>query len=320
MDGVVMAERTRHEALPLRTVARLTGLTPDIIRAWERRYGVVAPTRGPRGARLYSGADVTQLRLLGQVVASGRAIGDVARLSRAALEEMVGPAVVEAPPARASAGAAPAGDVLHQAVAALERFDGAALDRGLGDALVALGSRQFVEQVVVPLMTDLGERWRDGRLSIADEHLLSGMMRNLLAGVLRSRGNVGRPTVLLATPTGERHEFGLLLAGLTIAESGCGLCYLGIDLPAAEVVAAARRSGAAVVGLGITNGETVEAMAAEVRRVERDLPATTELWIGGRGAAAVAAHLATSRAVVVDQMRLLENEVARLRAGSAVRA
>jgi methanogenic corrinoid protein MtbC1 len=166
----------------------------------------------------------------------------------------------------------------------------------------------------------VGERWRDGRLSVADEHLASGLMHNLLAGVLRSRARIGHPTVLLATPSGERHEFGLLMAGLVIAESGCGMCYLGVDLPAGEVTAAARRSRAAVVGLGVSNGETLAASVAELRRIERELPATTELWIGGREAAAAVAELGTTRAMVVDRMPLLENETARLRAQSAGRA
>ena len=110
------------------------------------------------------------------------------------------------------------------------------------------------------------------------------------------------------------------MAGLLIAESGCGLCYLGVDLPAAEVTAAARRSHAAVVGLGVSNGDSLEASVAELRRIERELPATTELWIGGREAAAAVAQLGTTRAVVVDQMAMLETETARLRAQGVGRA
>ena len=295
----------------------MTGLSADIIRAWERRYGVVAPARGPRGARLYSTEDIDQLRLLRRAVSTGRAIGDIARLSRKALEDLVGAAEVDAPRTPA---AAPGTETLSQAITALERFDWTALDRCIGDALVGLGARDFVEQVATPLMIEVGERWRDGRLSVADEHLVSGLMHNVLAGVLRSRARVGNPTVLLATPSGERHELGLLMAALVITESGCGLCYLGIDLPAAEVTAAARRSHAAVVGLGVANGDNLAASVAELRRVERDLPKTTELWIGGREATAAAAELGSARAVVVDQMPILEHETARLRAQSVARA
>ena len=312
------ASKTRgHDSLPLRTVSKLTGLSADIIRAWERRYGVVAPTRGPRGARLYGSADVEHLRLLRRAVASGRAIGDIARLNRAALEHLVGDVAPEAPSAAA---AASNGHAPRRAIAALERFDWPSLDRCVGDALVALGVHDFVEQLATPLMKEVGDRWQDGRLSVADEHLVSALLHGIVASVLRSRGRAGHPTVLLATPSGERHEFGLLMAGLVIADAGCGLCYLGADLPAAEVAAAARRAHAAVVGLGVSNGETVERSVAELRQIERELPAHTEIWVGGREAAQAVAQLGPTRAIVVDRMSMLENETARLRAQAVERA
>lgn len=311
-------EKSTHDALPLRTVSRLTGLTPDIIRAWEKRYGVVAPQRGPRGARLYSAVDVAHLRLLRRVVAGGRAIGDVAELSPDELE-----ALARAPAAErnghAGRRAAAERDVVELMIGALERFDAQALDRYLGDALIAFGTRELIDRVAKPLLEEVGQRWSDGRLSVADEHLLSGLMRNLFTGVMRTRGLTGGPVVLLATPSGERHEFGLLLAGLMIADAGLGLCYLGTDLPAAEVAAAARRARAVVVGLGLVNGDNRGAAVAEVRWVARELPPATELWLGGREAAAVAAAIGPSRAVVLDQMAMIETELARVRALTVAR-
>src|SRR5512143_3791341 len=121
MEGAVTKDRGAHDSLPLRTVSRLTGLSADIIRVWERRYGVVAHARGPRGARLYSTEDVAQLRLLRRAVSSGRAIGDIARLSRGALENLVG--TPEPTAARAPATAARGTEILDQAIGALERFD-----------------------------------------------------------------------------------------------------------------------------------------------------------------------------------------------------
>src|SRR5512145_357632 len=129
-----MGKKAAHDTLPLRTVSRLTGLSADIIRAWEKRYAVVAPKRGPRGARLYTRADVAHLSLLRRVTAAGRAIGDVAKLGRAELD-------------------------------ALERFDFAALDRALASALIGLGTRAFRRLVAEPLLDEVGQRWSDGRLS-----------------------------------------------------------------------------------------------------------------------------------------------------------
>lgn len=311
-----MPEKRAHDALPLRTVSRLTGLSPDVIRAWEKRYGVVSPRRGPRGARLYTSDDVTHLTLLRRVVSAGRAIGDVARLSRGGLEALAGSAVAAPASARESvAGRA----VVDLALASLERFHAAELDRHLGDALMALGTREFIAEVVVPLLEEVGQRWSDGRLCVADEHLLSGVLRNLLVGLMRLRGQLDGATVLLATPQGERHEFGLLLAGLLAADARLSLCYLGTDLPADEIAAAARRAGASVVGLGVVNGANRDRALAELRRVEHALPGDVELWLGGRQAAAMSSALRRSRVRVLHEISAIEAELARIRASAAPR-
>jgi DNA-binding transcriptional MerR regulator/methylmalonyl-CoA mutase cobalamin-binding subunit len=297
-----------HDAYPVRTVARLTGLSPDLIRAWEKRYGVVAPIRGPRGARLYTTDDVAHLRLLARVVGTGRAIGDIAQLDRPALEALTGTAQAAEPSS---------GDQLMVArmLDIVGSGDAAALDRQLSEALVALGGRRFVRQLAAPLLTEVGDRWSTGRLSIADEHLLSGTMRGLLVSLIRFREKAsGAPTVLLATPSGERHELGLLLVALLTVDAGLGLHYLGPDLPAAEIATAARRADVAVVGLSLVNSSSTDDAVEQVHSVERSLSRHTELWLGGRSSAAVAHKLGATRAVVFDELARVETELARVRA------
>jgi len=307
-----MTVRKQHDALPLKTVSRLTGLTPDVIRAWEKRYGVVSPRRGPRGARLYGASDVARLRLLRSVVSDGRAIGDVARLGEAELARLAESAATpDARPTRESGQADPALDGILAAVAA---FDAAALHRRLSEALVAMGARRFCQRVAAPLLTEVGTRWADGRFTIADEHLLSGAVRNLLDGIVRIHGPVRGPAVVLATPSGERHEFGLLFTALSVAEAGLAPWYLGPDLPAREIVAAARRAQAIVVGLAIVNGENAQAAVEEVQHVERELPMGTELWLGGSQAPTLAQQLGRTRARVVHDRDAFERELERLRA------
>lgn len=304
-----------HDVLPLRTVARLTGLSPDVIRAWEKRYGVVTPVRGPRRARLYTAADVETLRLLQRAVAAGRAIGDVARLDRAVLTALSGEAATEP---QAAAEPVVVEVVMADAMAAVATFDAGALQRCLGLAAAGLGPRAFVRQVATPLLVEVGTRWEDGRLSVRDEHLVSGLLHSLLASLAHARSGGTPPTVLLATPAGERHELGLLMAGLLVAEAGLRLCYLGPDLPAEEIAAAAVRAGADVVGLGLVLAEPER--AGEVAAVEQALPPSTELWLGGRAASVVASRLPGSRALVIGDDRRLDTEIARLRALRAARA
>lgn len=307
-DG--MPVRKTHDALPLKTVSRMTGLTPDVIRVWEKRYGVVSPRRGPRGARLYAAADVTRLLLLRRLVDDGRAIGDVARLSEAELSRLG--ATVEAATGQ-TAPAAGAGDPAVQGIlAAIADFDAAALHRRLSEALMALGSSHFCQRVAAPLLTEVGNRWADGRFTIADEHLLSAALRNLLDGIVRIQGMFRGPAVVLATPSGERHEFGLLFTALSVAEAGLAPWYLGPDLPAQEILTAARRARAVVVGLAVVNGENDAAAAEELRRVEGGLPAATELWLGGSRAPTLA--LGRSRARIVHDRDAFERELIRLHA------
>jgi len=294
-----------HDAYPLRTVASQTGLTPDIIRAWEKRYGVVKPVRGARGARLYNATDIAHLRLLARVVAAGRAIGDVAGMPRAELEQL---AAQTGQPT-----AAPRADFIGRVLERLERFDQAAVARLLGDALLGLGARDFIHEVAVPLLREVGNRWNEGTLSIADEHLLSGMLRNLFAGLIQSRSGPGFPKMILATPAGEQHDLGMLLIALLALDAGLEVSYLGASLPAAEIVAAAKRSSATIVGLALVYGDNNTPAVHELTEIGRTLPATAELWLGGREAAHVAGRLKSFRGTVVDTLSKVESELARVR-------
>lgn len=302
--------REGHDAYPLRTVAAMTALSPDLIRAWEKRYRVVSPVRGPRGARLYSAADVAHLRLLGQVVASGRAIGDVAGLNGRELSRLIR---AETPPA-------PGTDtegVKEQIFAALDRLDGAGVARILGDALVALGPQRFGDEFATPLLRDVGTRWSDGRVCVADEHLLSAMIRNVLTSLIQSRLSPGKPAMLLCTPGGERHELGLLLFALRVLDLGLGIAYLGTELPAAEISAAARRAGVKVVGLSLSNPASRAESARQIALLQRDLARNVELWLGGADARAVAEAVPSFRGLVLDEPSETDAQLARLRASLA---
>ena len=293
-----------HDAFPLRTVTAMTGLTPDLIRAWEKRYAVVAPIRGARGARLYTAADIAHLRLLGRVVGAGRAIGDVAGMSPPELEQLAGDTVPKAPERRDG--------LVDRVIERLERFDHAAVARVLGDALIGLGCRAFVHQVAAPLLREVGDRWSSGMLAIADEHLFSGILHNLLASLIHARAGSGSRTVVLATPAGEQHELGLLLVALLALDAGLDLAYLGADLPAGEIVAAVQRSNAVLLGLSLVSGDNRSSAVHEVQAIQRALPASVEYWLGGRDAKAVAARLGSFCGVVVDTLSRAEAELMRL--------
>lgn len=300
-----------HDAFPLRTVAARTGLTPDIIRAWEKRYGVVAPIRGARGARLYSSADIAHLRLLAHVVSAGRAIGDVAALSQAALEQLAGQRPLDGRPPESAETTSPRAELVTRLMERLASFDEAGVTHLLGDAVVALGIPAFVHEIVVPLVYRIGARWAEGKQSIGEEHLFTGTLRNLLGGLVHGRTTKGRPMVL-ATPAGERHEIGLLSVALLARNAGISVVYLGVDLPAAEIALAAERARAVVVGLSIVGTENRARAKREVDALRIALPRECELWLGGADAGAVASGVGSARGLVFDTLSATETELARL--------
>jgi len=303
-----------HDTYPLRTVSQLTGLSPDLIRAWEKRYGVVSPERGARGARLYSPDDIAHLRLLARAVGGGRAIGDVAALSRDQLRDLV---AAEPPPgiAEEARPAAPptAEATVARALAAAERFDVPALTGELGTALAALGTAGFVKQVCGVLLDEAGERCHRGDLSIAQEHVLSSALRTMLHA-LRQWGR--RPTmghVLLTTAPGETHEAGILMTALLLSEAGVAVTYLGCETPPSDILEAAEHaSNIRVVGLGATGDTNIKQAIDCARQLDRGLPASMEIWLGGRVAEAVAERLRSDRIYVIGDDRQLDARIAEL--------
>jgi len=274
---------------PIRAVARLTGLSVDTLRAWERRYEAVVPKRGERG-RVYSDTDVDRLKQLAVLVERGHAIGTVARLSGGELTRLIDGSDALAAVRQET----PAAD-LTALFRALDRYDLTALESALARHAAVLPTRDLVFAVILPLLRELGDRWETGTLSPAQEHLVSAIVRSILGGLLRSIARSdGSPRVVFATASGERHELCVLCAAVLAAAAGYGVVYLGPDLPAADIAQAAQRSGASSVVLGATTpGAVTRAEAKHLAKVLSDV----DLWIGGREAAALAAEIGFGRQV-----------------------
>jgi DNA-binding transcriptional MerR regulator/methylmalonyl-CoA mutase cobalamin-binding subunit len=294
---------------PIRAVSLMTGVAIDTLRAWERRYGAVTPVRDDRG-RMYTDADVRRIRLLRDAVANGHAIGRIARLPEDQLTTLAAPSPAGPPAAQERAQAS----VIDTAAiaAALERFDASSVEMQLARAAAMLRAPDLLREVLVPVLTEVGERWHSGRARVAHEHLLSASVRNVLGSLLRVHARTGvRDRLLFATPAGERHEFGTLGAALLAASGGLGTIYLGPDMPADDIVAVTTVVQLDVVVLGMTDRGDQQVVDAEVNRVATSLDPRIELWLGGSGAERVAAAL-TRRVVVVPTYDALETQLVRL--------
>jgi DNA-binding transcriptional MerR regulator/methylmalonyl-CoA mutase cobalamin-binding subunit len=273
----------RDKQYSVQAVARLTGLTPDTLRAWERRYGAVVPEREGKGRRAYTEGDVQRLLLLKQVCDQGHAIRLVAPLANAQLREMVvlGQDTVES--------FTVSKDVVGRLLRTVDRFSMGDFEQELGRATVSLDMRRLILEVVQPLLAAMGDRWERGDLSVAQEHVVSATLRTFLGGLLRHYPRRGGPhAVVLTTVSGELHEFGILMLYVWAASEGYGCHYLGPSLPAEEIVRALRATDAKILGISVVRTDNLADVAAQIRDVSDRLKAgEVEIWIGGPGAAGV---------------------------------
>jgi MerR family transcriptional regulator, light-induced transcriptional regulator len=312
---------------PIGVAATRTGLSQSVLRAWERRYGAVRPRRSAGGQRLYSDPDVERLRLLRSAVEGGRAIGRIATLPTDELRALVRddrraqedgsrgplPAASEEGPSRDPG---PGGEAvfLRAGLASVEALDQGGLERVLRRAAIGLDPARLVEGVVAPLLRKIGESWERGTLSPAGERLASGVVGAFLRGLLetlREEGDV--PVMLVATPSGEQHELGALLAGAAGAAAGWHVVALGPNLPPDDIAHAARRTGVSLVGLSVIRpaGEP-EDVERQVARLRSLLPPEVTLVVGGAGALSRRAALEETGAEVTAELSVFRD---RLRPG-----
>ena len=294
----------------MRVVVLRTGLTPDLLRAWERRYGVVAPIRSEGGQRLYSDEDVERLLLLTRAVSGGRAISQVAKLPLPALKGIIekdAHAVrVTAAPAQATSSESRE-SVYDAALAAVERFDAAKLESELRGAALRLGIDEMLDGVIGPLLLAIGSRWHAGLLGPAQEHLATAVLRRTLAWMMENGAPpAGAPALVVATLTGQTHELGAMFVAAAASSHGWRVVYLGANLPPAEIAAATERTRASAIALSFVYPADDPAIAGALRELHAALPAKTAILAGGGAAAnyaGVLSAIGASRLGSISELR-----------------
>lgn len=295
---------------PISVVAARTGLSRDVLRVWERRYGAVEPIRTAGGQRIYSDEHVHRFRLLAAATRHGRNIGQVAKLTTDELARLVADddAATPRPGFDADPSLARAVPSAMETIAAL---DGVALDAQCRRLVARQGVPWFLEQFVPALMRSIGDGWMAGHLSIAHEHLASAVVLAIIhEGIRAVPSSPVAPRLLVATPSGERHAVGAALAAAAAALDGWFVVYLGPDVPNADIAAAAQATDARAVALSIVYAEDRAATVREVQGLRDRLDASVPLLLGG--AAAV-----TMADVVRDRGVTICESIAELRAALA---
>lgn len=250
-------------------LSRRSGVSPELLRAWERRYELLTPTRSEGGLRLYSETDLERVRAMQRNLASGLAAAEAARLAATADDHLGEPALAH--------------HVVREELAeAFAAFDEARA-QALLDALFAGTTLDTaLSQVIVPYLHDLGRRWEAGEATVAEEHFASGVLRGRLLGLARDWGRGLGPRILLACAPGEQHDLGLIAFGLALRGRGWRVGYLGQDTPLESVENAADAFGPLFVVVSAVSAERFEKHAAGLAR----LAEKQRLCLGGDGAAA----------------------------------
>jgi DNA-binding transcriptional MerR regulator len=278
------------ETFPVRVAARITGLKPELIRAWETRYGAVRPSRSAGGSRRYSNEDLRRLRLLRDVVAAGHRIGGIAPLSLTELHELL------------PSSPGPESPLIDQIIAVFEQLDAPEAGRLLTRLMSEYGQIEFARNIILPLLFEIGRRWRLGDLSVSVEHFATEVIRSILVPVVASFDvEVGAPRVIFATPSGEPHDLGTLVSGIVAGKTGAQVVFLGADVPVDDLVQAVANTGASALVLGIVTLSN-EASERSLRDLRDRLPEDIGVLIGGAGIAGLAPLKGVLRITNLDQL------------------
>jgi MerR family transcriptional regulator, light-induced transcriptional regulator len=247
------------------------GVSPERLRAWEKRYGLLEPDRSEGGFRLYSDADVARVQRMLAHLERGASAAEAARLAWEA------PPAAEAPTAAAHL---PLDQDVERLRERLEAFDDAGSHAVLDELLATFALETVLRAVILPYLVDLGERWRTGEVSVGQEHFASNLLRARLLSLAQGWGQGAGPRVVLAAPPGEQHDLGLIICGLALSRQGLRVVFLGADSPIDTLITTVQTVRPALVLLSAIDPAAFDA----VRDPLRELSAHVPLYLGAAGA------------------------------------
>ena len=271
-------------------LAKRTGVSPELLRAWEQRYGLLEPARTAGGFRLYSAADEARVQRMQRLVSGGLAAAQAAHL------------ILSREPVPGTASATILEDAAGNLVASLDRLDEQAANTALDRLFAAYTVETVLRVVLIPYLHRLGERWETGEISVAQEHFASNLLRGRLLGLAQGWGQGQGPGAILACLPGEHHELGLLVFGVALRRRGWRITYLGTNSPISAVADTARSLRPAVVVLLSINPDNFLDHAQQIEQLANQVPVV----IAGPGATVEAARQTQTRLLDQDPVSAAE--------------
>ena len=285
-------------------LSRRVGVSSPVLRAWEARYGLLNPARSPGGFRLYSDSDERRVRRMKLHLAEGLSAAEAAR---AAIAEAHPPPPTDVADESEWATATDLVELSSAWQRALDDFDEPAAQAALDRLLSEFSLATTLRDVVLPYLRTLGERWRQGDATIAQEHFASNVIRGRLAGLARDWGSGHGPRAILACPPGELHDLSLMIFGIVLSRSGWRVEYLGANTPVQELLRAVRRSRPDLVVVAATTTDRFDAISTDLA----GLAGVAPLVLAGAGATQRVADGVSARLLTGDPVTAAQNEAAR---------
>jgi DNA-binding transcriptional MerR regulator len=252
------------EGLRIGEFARRVGVSAAVLRAWERRYGLLEPIRSAGGFRLYTAEDAERVGRMQQGLDQGLSAAEAARAARASARRSE--SLFE--------------NAAERLLAAIRAYDEAAVHDVLDESFAAFGLEAVLRELILPALTQVGREWEQGTLTVSQEHFASNVIRARLLSLARLWGRGAGPVAVLACAPGEQHDISLLAFGLVLRTHGWRIIFLGADTPITTLAQAAEGTGSALTVLASFDPSRLEAESTRIRRLARKLP----LVLSGPGA------------------------------------
>jgi len=268
-------------------LSKRVGVSPELLRAWERRYGLLQPNRSAGGFRLYSGADEARIQSMQRYLGAGLSAAEAARLAIAGADRSA---------AEPGAGKARFTESATELEDALARFDEPAAHAALDRLFSAFRLQTVLREVVLPYLAELGRRWGRGEASVAQEHFASNLLRGRLLGLARGWADARGPRAVLACAPGELHDLPLISFGLALAARGWSITYLGPDTPITTIKETLLGRERPLVVVSAVTPDRFLAVRDELT----ELAADVRLALAGAGATKELAS-ATGAALLLDE-------------------
>lgn len=308
-------QEPRH---PIQVVVRRTGLSADVIRAWERRYSAIAPTRDTNSRRLYSETDISKLIMLQRATSAGRRISEVVGLPLAELTVLVETDESAAAQSQGRRFSRPStGSVMEyfdECLEAIDSMDPVAFNLALDNAAQALDIPFLLEDLLRPFIHHVRDECRRGSMRLSQEKMATSMVRCYLSTLASSeRPHASGPKLIVTTPLGQHYDLIALRLAVAANSYGWNTVYLGTSTPYDDIAFSLERSGSSAVALGIVRPVDDPHLPNELRRLRERLPHGTPVLISASALSGYSEVIEEIDAISIQSMGEMRLELDRIR-------